>query len=242
MLAKPIKAEVSAWQNLETGKDFSQISGSNYYKAKIGARTEPYSIFWLKIIDLTSDNNLLVKNITEGRRGKKIEKVESRIENSLIFPSFRGADVNRWSYQSEIYTLILNDPNNPTKPFPEGYIKNTFPLTYSYLVKFKSELDTTSFFATNSEPEAHYLSAIINSKPVRDFIKSFSSAGRGFGTPSVMEHIGIPKFDPKNPLHQKLSEISKNCHKLKLEGKEEEIKKLEEKNDELVWRLFTKEE
>jgi hypothetical protein len=99
-------------------------------------------------------------------------------------------------------------------------------------------LDTTSFFATDNESEAHYLCAIINSKPVRDFIKSFSSAGRGFGTPSVMEHVGIPKFDPQNPLHQKLSEISKKCHQLKAEGKEKEIEKLEKENDRLVEQLF----
>ena len=53
-----------------------------------------------------------------------------------------------------------------------------------------------------------------------------------------MDRVGIPKLDPNNPLHQKLVEISKKCHKLKLEGKEEEIKKLEEENDELVKELF----
>lgn len=99
---------------------------------------------------------------------------------------------------------------------------------------------TTSFFATDNESEAHYLCAIINSKPVRDFIKSFSSAGRGFGTPSVMKYVGIPKFDSQNPLHQKLAEISKKCHQLKKEGKEKEIKKLEEENNRLVEKLFKK--
>jgi methylase of polypeptide subunit release factors len=99
-------------------------------------------------------------------------------------------------------------------------------------------LETTAFIPTDNNSEAHYLCAIINSKPVRDFIKSFSSAGRGFGTPSVMEHVGIPKFDPKNPLHQKLSEISKKCHQLKAEGKDGEIEKLEKENDKLVWKLF----
>jgi len=99
-------------------------------------------------------------------------------------------------------------------------------------------LETTALIATDNESEAHYLCAIINSNPVRDFIKSFSSAGRGFGTPSVMEHVAIPKFDLKNPLHQKLSEISKKCHQLKSEGKEKEIEKLEKENDELVRQLF----
>jgi len=99
-------------------------------------------------------------------------------------------------------------------------------------------LDTTALIPTDNESEAHYLCAIINSNPVRDFIKSFSSAGRGFGTPSVMEHIGIPKFDPKNKLHQKLAEISKKCHQLKKESKEKEIEKLEKENDEVVKKLF----
>ena len=101
-----------------------------------------------------------------------------------------------------------------------------------------SILSSDSFFAANNESEAHYLCAIINSNPVRDFIKSFSSAGRGFGTPSVMEHVGIPKFDPQNALHLQLAEISKQCHQLKLEGKDEEIKKLEKENDALVEELF----
>jgi len=99
-------------------------------------------------------------------------------------------------------------------------------------------LETTAFIPTDNESEAHYLCAIINSTPVREFIKSFSSAGRGFGTPSVMEHVGIPKFDPKNPLHQKLAEISKQCHQLKVEGKDSEIAKLEQENDNLVKQLF----
>jgi len=109
-----------------------------------------------------------------------------------------------------------------------------------YSFKTVIPTDTTSFFATNNEDEAHYLCAIINSKAVRDFIRSFSSAGRGFGAPSVMEHLGIPKFNSKSKLHMKLAGISKKCHQLKLEGKEEEIEKLEEENDILVKKLFSK--
>ncbi len=99
-------------------------------------------------------------------------------------------------------------------------------------------LYTTCFFPIDNEPEAHYLCAIINSKPVRDFIKSFTAAGRGFGTPSVMEYIRIPKFDSSNLLHQKLAEISKKCHQLKVENKENEIEKLEKEDNDLMKELF----
>ena len=126
-----------------------------------------------------------------------------------------------WGYMnSDIFASVISDINT-------GFsYKRTIPLY------------TTCFFPMDNEYEAHYLCSIINSTPVRDFIKSFSSAGRGFGTPSVMEHVGIPKFDPQNALHLKLAEISKQCHQLKLEGKDEEIKKLEKENDALVEELF----
>jgi len=53
-----------------------------------------------------------------------------------------------------------------------------------------------------------------------------------------MEHVGIPKFDPQNPIHQKLAEVSKKCHQLKAEDNQKEIEKLEKENDDLVKKLF----
>ena len=98
--------------------------------------------------------------------------------------------------------------------------------------------DTTAFFAAQNEDEAHYLCAVINSAPVREFIRSYSSAGRGFGAPSVMENVGVPKFNPKNGTHAKLSELSKMLHKVKAEGNEAKVYGLEQEVDEVVWDLF----
>jgi len=53
-----------------------------------------------------------------------------------------------------------------------------------------------------------------------------------------MEHVGIPKYDPKNEVHLRLSEISKKCHHFRAENIDKEIDKLEKENDELVKRLF----
>jgi hypothetical protein len=98
--------------------------------------------------------------------------------------------------------------------------------------------DTTSLFPTEREDEAHYLCAIINSKPVREFLKSFSSAGRGFGAPSVMEPIGIPEFDGKNPLHRQLASLSKELHNKKAQGRNIECLALELEVDDAAARLF----
>jgi len=98
--------------------------------------------------------------------------------------------------------------------------------------------DTTSLIATEDEDEAHYICAILNSEHVRRFIRSYSSAGRGFGAPSVMEHVGIPKYDDKNKIHKFLSGVSKRLHKLREEDAEGKISELEKDVDKYVGALF----
>ncbi len=295
--ARPIGSDIGMWQTQIAKDKKSNIEGQNHYKAHAGAYISPYGIFWLKIKEVRSNNQLLVENFTDNLK-VKIPKTEAVIEKDLVFPAVRGSDIRRWNAVPEINVLITHGASQT--PYTEDEMKKKWPRTYSYLINYKEILsqrslykhfheksgnafygqrlfgeytfskykvvwkrmtndlisavvnqhktlfgyktiipvETVSFFSLNDEEEAHYLCAIINSTPVRDFIKSFSSAGRGFGTPSVMEHVGIPKFDPQNSLHLKLAEISKQCHQLKLEGKEEEIKKLEKENDALVEELF----
>jgi len=98
--------------------------------------------------------------------------------------------------------------------------------------------DTTAIFGINKKDEAHYLCVIINSKTIRTYIKSYSSAGRGFGTPSVMNHIAIPKFDSKNSLHLQLANLSMNLHKLAIKAKCKEIIQLEDEVNDLVNKMF----
>jgi hypothetical protein len=100
-------------------------------------------------------------------------------------------------------------------------------------------VDTTAFFPTDKEDEAHYLCAIINSSIVRSFIKSFSSSGRGFGAPSVMSNVKIPTFDKKNPVHVELAKISKKLHELSNEnGDKLTIANFENDVNRLTKKLF----
>ena len=79
--------------------------------------------------------------------------------------------------------------------------------------------DTTSLFAVDNADEAHYLCGILNSTLVDSYIRSFSSAGRGFGAPSVMENLAIPKFDPKTNTHMTIALLSKKAHEAVQSGK-----------------------
>jgi hypothetical protein len=64
--------------------------------------------------------------------------------------------------------------------------------------------DTTSLIPFKSEAEAHYVCAILNSALVRFCVRSYSSAGRGFGAPSVVKHFGIPKYEKGNEGHRRI--------------------------------------
>jgi len=83
--------------------------------------------------------------------------------------------------------------------------------------------DTTSLIPFEDEAKAHYVCALINSSLVGAFIRSFSSAGRGFGAPSIINHIALPSYTPSNPLHETLSTLSKQAHQLASQGKTREV-------------------
>ncbi|MBN2021047.1 MAG: N-6 DNA methylase [Sedimentisphaerales bacterium] len=299
LLARPIGKPNGSWQTVCEGDGrLRRIEGENAYQSRLGARVEPYGVFWLEVKEKLSNGNLIVRNMVE--KGKRrIKQIEERIEPDLVYPAVRGRDIKRWNAKLGICVLMVQDPEK-SEPYSEKKMKRDWPHTYNYLTRFKEVLlsrgsktvrelaertafyamfgigrytvarykvvwkrmasdlvaavisqhktnfgwktiiptDTTSLFATEKEDEAHYLCAILNSLPVRKFIKSYSSAGRGFGAPSVMEHIGISKFDPKNRNHINLSELSKALHKLRVEGKEAEMVKLEEDVNLTAWKLF----
>jgi methylase of polypeptide subunit release factors len=99
--------------------------------------------------------------------------------------------------------------------------------------------DTTALIACQKESEAHFICAILNSLIVRQFIKSYSSAGRGFGAPSVMNHLAIPQYDEKKKLHTDLVDLSKRLHSFKGKGDESEIMGLEKNVELLTEKLFS---
>ena len=87
--------------------------------------------------------------------------------------------------------------------------------------------------------------AILNSALVRFCVQSYSSAGRGFGAPPVVKHLGIPEYEKGNESHLRISERSKRAHGLAkryYEGKEleagEELKMMEVEVDKAVAGLY----
>jgi len=95
------------------------------------------------------------------------------------------------------------------------------------------------FTPTDNEDEAHYICAIMNSSIVDLTLRSIAGGTKSFGTPKIIEDtLRIEKYDPKNPIHRKLAELSKRAHKLAEEGREEELRAIEKEIDKLVAQLY----
>jgi methylase of polypeptide subunit release factors len=74
--------------------------------------------------------------------------------------------------------------------------------------------EATMFYETNNELEAHYLCAILNSDVVNELIKPLQPKGSK-GERHIVRRpfvFPIPNFDPSNPVHRRLAELSKACH------------------------------
>jgi len=79
---------------------------------------------------------------------------------------------------------------------------------------FVSEADIF-FHQTESEAEAHYLCAVLNAPLVDNRIKKYQTQGL-WGARHIQrrafEVLPVPRFDPKDPRHVELAELSRACH------------------------------
>jgi len=95
--------------------------------------------------------------------------------------------------------------------------------------------------ACESLNEVHYICALMNSTLVNFALQAYSmKGGKSFGDPHLLENVRIPKFDPNNKLHLRLSELSQRAHELAKNGEENGLKEVEEEIDEVsaeIWGL-----
>jgi len=100
-------------------------------------------------------------------------------------------------------------------------------------------LETAVLVAFNELLEAHYFCAILNSSPWRFVITSTGVHGTGgFGSPNVLRRARIPKFDPQNSLHLRLTELSEKAHELAKRNDSKALSNVEEEIDQRAAELW----
>ncbi len=96
--------------------------------------------------------------------------------------------------------------------------------------------------------EAYYLAGVLNSKPVALAVLAYVIPIQQ--TTHILENVFVPKYDPSNPVHQRLSELSRRAHEVALraydddEKAEKELNEIEKEIDKTaaaIWKLSDKE-
>ncbi len=87
--------------------------------------------------------------------------------------------------------------------------------------------------ATDTEDEAHFICALLNSSPARLLVLGYIVL---HPSPHVLANIRIPKFSPKIPIHQRLADLSKACHRNAADSRDTQT--FEMKIDELAAELW----
>ncbi|MEM2352442.1 MAG: class I SAM-dependent DNA methyltransferase, partial [Thermoproteota archaeon] len=110
--------------------------------------------------------------------------------------------------------------------------------------------DSTILVAFDNPSEAYYVAGVLNSVICRSVIASYTYELRQ--ETHILENIYVPKFNPKNELHQKIAELSKKAHEItklinakkksnqyiEVSSLEEELRRVEEDLDRIVAQIY----
>ena len=136
--ARPAAGKVGApWQVGDAPALRRESDGPPHYRARIGARVEPYGVYWLRVLE-RDGSRLVVENCPElGKRD--IPRVRTEIEDTFVRPALRGRDVRRDDPRAELHALLVQDPIRRA-PIPLARLRDEAPLTLAYLSRFSDIL------------------------------------------------------------------------------------------------------
>jgi hypothetical protein len=100
---------------------------------------------------------------------------------------------------------------------------------------------TIVYIPCDSEAEAHFMCAVLNSAPSRLIVQAYVAM---HPSPHILQHIAMPHFDAANPLHLRLAEVSRQAHALAAAGDGAGLMAVEAQVDDAaaeLWDISSKE-
>jgi hypothetical protein len=131
--------ETAAWQIGEAPALRRPADGPPAYRARMGARVEPYGVYWLRVLERdAARGRLLVENVPElGKRA--VPRVRTELEEAFVRPALRGRDIRGGEARPALHALLVQDPARRL-PIEEDELRARAPLTYAYLSQFRDVL------------------------------------------------------------------------------------------------------
>jgi len=110
--------------------------------------------------------------------------------------------------------------------------------------------DSTILLGFDKPDEAYYVCGVLNSSIARAIIASYTYELRQ--ETHILEYVNVPRYDPKNPVHKQISQLSRRAHELakciyaevkpdycgEFRNPKEELAQVEEQIDRLVAELY----
>ncbi len=90
--------------------------------------------------------------------------------------------------------------------------------------------ETITFVPFNNPQTAHYFCALFNSAWPNALVQRYSS-GKGFASAHILEAIAIDAYQPTNPSHQRLSELSRQAHRARQSANLQRLTTLQKRID-----------
>ncbi len=99
--------------------------------------------------------------------------------------------------------------------------------------------NTMIFVPAESEEEAAYLAALLNSTWLNYVIRASNvRGGKSSNATNVLTTVGIPKFNPRRPVHRRLAELAKRAA-VEKEANDEAIVLTEQAIDDAAAKLWS---
>lgn len=166
--------------------------------------------------------------------------LETRIQNGKFFnsetqPFYRLDNVGKYTYSP--YKVLWKEQTGSMSAVVVSSYYNSVPNPdYNIFTEDKIIVVDSKVLMLDlqEEMEAYYVCGIINAPNVAKVVDGYAiSTNRGV---DVLKYIAIPKYDKGNELHQQISIISKQIHKLAAEGNNYQLE--EENLSAKVFELF----
>jgi SAM-dependent methyltransferase len=126
-----------------------KVLGKSDYQARAGASTWMNGVYWLRV-EGPAPGGLLVRNVPDAGKAD-LDEVQAVVEADLVYPLLRAGDVVRWHGCPHLDTLMVQDLKT-RRGYDEDWLKEHYPRTYSYLLRFKDQLLSRSGYKRYFKP------------------------------------------------------------------------------------------
>ena len=130
-------------------------------------------------------------------RSRKTQVIQNLINRGPFYSLFGIGEYTfapwkvAWTRIAKVEAVVLGEENNkPVMP-----------------------QETLTMVPCQTEEEAHYLAAAINSTPFQFIVNAYSQrGGKSMGSKHILKYVHIPKYAEENLLHHRLAQCSKDAH------------------------------